>query len=241
MPPTSGIGDCVTGGFLVAGIMMALFNRERTGKGEVVNVSLYGAAIWSMSSMLLRANPKYGGTFPMTPNQGDPLTNNYECSDGKWCNISVRAYDKDAALMYEKLGISEDVKKLGDVNVNNYCDMSEELIPLIRRAMKKQSSEYWINEFRKDDLVIGILPHMTDVLVDEQAWANGFLEKLVNRNEETSIMSCPPIHLASYEKPLSVPAPHLGENTVGILEELGYTPEEIQDMGKEGAIKKLSC
>ena len=40
LPPTSGIGDCVSGGFLVAGIMTALFNRERTGKGDIVNVSL---------------------------------------------------------------------------------------------------------------------------------------------------------------------------------------------------------
>ena len=82
---------------------------EHRGKGDIVNVSLYGAAIWVMSSMLLRANPKYGKTFPFSLSHGDPLTNNYECADGEWCNISVYAYDKDAPLMYKLLGIEEDL------------------------------------------------------------------------------------------------------------------------------------
>ncbi len=237
MPPTSGIGDCISGGFLVAGIMTALFNRERTGKGDIVNVSLYGAAIWAMSSMLLRANPKYNEQFPVSTNHGDPLTNNYECADGKWCNISVRAYDKDADLIYKLLGIEDEIKAIGNVNVNNYCSMSEVLIPLIRTAMKKKTSDVWMKEFRERDLVIGLLPHMTDVLVDEQAWVNGFVEELINRNGEKTTMSCPPIHLGSYIKDAATPAPKMGENTEEVLIAYGYSKEEIDRMRKNGAVK----
>lgn len=237
LPPTTGIGDCVSGGYLVAGIMTALFNRERTGKGDVVDVPLYGAAIWAMSSMLLRANPKYNEKFPFGPSHGDPLTNNYECADGEWCNISVRAYDKDASLMYELLGISEDIKALGEVTVENYCSLSETIIPLIRRAMKQKTSEEWMRIFREKDLVIGKLSHMTEVLCDEQAWANGFIEEITNRNGEKSVMSCPPIHFASYEKSPSKPAPMIAENTDEVLKDFGYSDEEIAHLHDVGAVK----
>ena len=237
LPPTSGIGDCVTGGFLVAGIMTALYNRERTGKGDIVNLSLYGAAIWVMSSMLLRANPKYNEQFPVSPNHGDPLTNNYECADGEWCNISVRAYAKDAPLMYKLLGIEDEIQTVGNVTVENYVEKADVLIPIVRRAMKKKTSDQWMKEFRENDLVIGKLPHMTDVLVDEQAWANGFIEELINRNGEKSIMSCPPIHLGSYTKDPAAPAPRMGEQTDEILRSFGYDEAAICHMHEIGAVK----
>ena len=237
MPPTSGIGDCVSGGFLVAGIMTALYNRERTGRGDIVNVSLYGAAIWVMSTMLLRANPKYGEKFPFDPNHGDPLTNNYECADGEWCNISVRAYEKDAPLMYKVLGIEDVVNALGNVTVDNICSMSDILIPVIRKAMKQKTSDEWIQLFREQDLVIGRLPHMTDVLTDEQAWVNGFIEELTNRNGEKSVMSCPPIRLGSFEKSPAAPAPRMGEQTDSVLQCFGYDEAMIRRMHESGAVK----
>jgi len=43
----TGIGDCVTGSFLMVGILTALYNREKTGRGDIVHTSLYRAAIWS--------------------------------------------------------------------------------------------------------------------------------------------------------------------------------------------------
>jgi len=216
---TSGVGDCVTGGFLLSGILMALYQRTFTGRGDVVNASLYGTAVWVMSSMLLRANPKYGEVFPPTPNaSGDPLTNNYECADGEWVNISVRAYEKDAESIYETLGITDEIEGIGNVNVNTYFGMKEILIPIVRRAMKKKTASEWINEFRKKDLVIGLLPHMKDVLTDEQVWANGFMEEIVNRNGSKTPISCPPIRLESFKKDSAVVAPLLDENKAEILE-----------------------
>ncbi len=237
LPPTSGIGDCVSGGFLVAGIMTALYNRERTGKGDIVNVSLYGAAIWAMSSMLLRANPKYSEHFPLSPSQGDPLTNNYECADGEWCNISVRAYDKDAPMMYKLLGIEDEINALGNVNVETYYNMSETLVPMIRKAMKKKTSDQWMKEFRDNDLVIGKLPHMTDVLVDEQAWANGFVEELTCPNGEKTVLACPPIHLGSFTKDPATPAPGMGAQTDEVLRSFGYDEDTIRSMHETGAVK----
>lgn len=237
LPATSGIGDCVTGGFLLAGVLAALYNRERTGKGDIVNASLYGTAIWCMSSMLLRADPSYGNHYPCSPYQADPLTYNYKCKDGEWCNISVRIYDNDAPKIYSILGIEDDVKALGDVNEKTYYLMAEKLIPVIQSGFIKMTYDEVAEKFKAADLAFGKLSHIEDILTDEQAWANSFVEKTQNRNGTQSTIACPPIRFASFEKENSMPAPLLGENTDEIMKDCGYTQEQIDRFKEEGAVK----
>ena len=113
LPVTSGVGDCVTGGFLLANICTALYKRQITGEGDSICVSLYNCGIWVMSAMMLRADPHYGGHYPVGPNCGDPLTYSYKCSDGEQVIISERIYEKDAPLIYELLGVTEEIASGG--------------------------------------------------------------------------------------------------------------------------------
>ena len=55
-----------------------------------------------------------------------------------------------------------------DIYVRTYYNMSETLIPIIRNAMKQKTSDEWMRLFRENDLVIGRLPNMKDVLVNRQ-------------------------------------------------------------------------
>ena len=236
VPATSGIGDCVTSGFLLANIMAALYNRSITGNGDHINVSLYNCGIWVMSAMLLRADPHYGGHYPVGPYFGNPLTSNYKCADGEWVIISERAYDKDAPMMYQILGIEKEVQE-GQINKDNYYNKSEYLIPIIQKAFLKGTSSEWIYKFREKDLVIEKLTHIKDILTDEQAHANRFVETIVNRNGYRSTVASPPIRLESIEKKEKKPASLLGENTDEIMLSYGYTENEISKMREEGAVK----
>ena len=222
----SGIGDCVTAGFLLSSISIALFNRERTGKGDFVNVSLYNVGIWVMSAMMVRADPKYGGHFPLSPLEGNPLSRNYQCKDGEWLIISERAYEKDAPLMYKLLDIENEIASLG-IDAKNYVSKSAEMIPFIEKAFLKKTSLEWEAEFRALDLVVERLTHIKDNLTAEQAWANGFVENVVQRNGIVSTIAVPPVRLASFQREQSEPAPLLGQNTNEIMRAYGYTDEQI--------------
>lgn len=94
-----------------------------------------------------------------------------------------------------------------------------------------------MKDFRDNDLVIGKLPHMTDVLVDEQAWANGFVEALTCPNGEKTVLACPPIHLNYYTKDPATPAPALGAHTDEVLRSFGYDEHTIRQMHSVGAVK----
>ena len=238
LPVLSGIGDVLTGGFLAAGISAALYNRECTGKGDLVTVSLYGTAVWAMSTMLLRGLPEYGGHYPVTPLEADPLTNSYRCSDGEWVNIALRNFDRETPLMFELLGITEEVEQAGGVRADNYFKKCEIIVPLMTKGFLTHDSAYWIKTFTENDIVIGKLMHMTEVVEDPQALANGYITAHTNINGTHCPIANQPIRFGSYTQPEDCCAPKIGENTAEILRGYGYSDPQIAELIGCGAVKE---
>ena len=79
------MGDAPSGAFLAGGVGTALFKRERTGKGVLVDVALLGAAVWTLAvdlvptSILERDPDKFGATV-----LSSPLVGPYATSDARW-------------------------------------------------------------------------------------------------------------------------------------------------------------
>ncbi len=94
-PLACSLGDATTGTFLFGAIMMALYDRERTGKGQVVDTSLYTNGIWasaeSMWSMLLSGRPLRSLSEYIKSN---PLVQLYKCGDGKWAQFCLLQSDR---------------------------------------------------------------------------------------------------------------------------------------------------
>lgn len=81
------------------------------------------------------------------------------------------------------------------------------------------------------------MSHFADVENDPQAWINGYVKKITFPNGETGTMPCPPIHMASLEDEDYVVAPSIGAHTSFVLQDYGYTDEEIHSLMDSGAVK----
>jgi crotonobetainyl-CoA:carnitine CoA-transferase CaiB-like acyl-CoA transferase len=85
VPPAPGFGDSIGGMAIAGGIMGALFHRERTGQGSIVDVSLFGTGLWAMGqAMALSLVLKMPWMAP--PNDKlsfNPLVRNYATKDGR--------------------------------------------------------------------------------------------------------------------------------------------------------------
>lgn len=235
-PPTGG-GDTVVGNVLLSGILAALYRRERTGTGDFVTASLYNAGIWSLSSMVIQAQQKYGNRFPKKAEETVPFSAAYRCADGKWLCLTVLDYERYARPLYRALGIEQEAEALG---IRSYTDMlngQAELLPLFRGAFMQKTAARWEEILHAEDIVCGVMPHFRDVTESEQAWVNDYVETYAFRTGDTCVMPVPPIRLASQEVPRSAPAPLTGEDTERILNALGYQAEQIAKMRADGAVK----
>ena len=164
--PTA-IGDCVSGVILVAGIMTALYNREKTGKGEVIKTALYGVATWVMCNMIIQAQDKYEKTFPKPREEEGCMTTKYRCKDGEWFLINSLDYNRDALKIYDLLGLSEEVRALGVVDAATKTEHNVELLGMFQKVFLEKTCAEWVKIFREADIVSGAMSHFRDVSHDE--------------------------------------------------------------------------
>lgn len=241
LPVISAVGDTVTGGFAAAGILSALYAKAKTGLGQTVNLSLYSVGIWANGSMLLRADPKAGNeVFPKRPEEIGALDCQFCCGDGEWVVLGQRGYDKDANHMYELLGVRDQVEAYGGGSAqryNNDLEFRKFLYRIMSKAMLKKPAAEWLRIFRENDIPMGPVAHYADVLRDEQAIANKFVDTLNGPDGHSCTIARPPIHMSSLEYKQSCPAQKFAESTDEVLLSVGYTQDELDSMRSENAIK----
>jgi crotonobetainyl-CoA:carnitine CoA-transferase CaiB-like acyl-CoA transferase len=229
------IVDITTGYIASIAVLAQLFERSRTGRGGYVDVSMFATAVAlqqaSMTGFLGNgALPeRTGSAAPYSaPNEA------FEASDG-W--IMVAAYLGDR---WSKFCI---VVGLPDLVTDPRFDTSSKRV-LNRAAMraaigpmfKKQDSEYWLQRLIAVDILCSKVSDYQDVL------ANPALEhlKLIAeiKGRDGKLYRTPGFPANSRESQ-SVPhraPPELGEHTVDVLENLGYSSNEIKELIESGAV-----
>ena len=109
MPPArfpGGIGDAATSQMLLAGIGLALYHRERTGRGQRVDVSLLQAGIFTMALPLIAAAGGTAAEVRATRAESSvPLMQPYRTKDGVWLNLLCLDWKRWWPLLVDALGL----------------------------------------------------------------------------------------------------------------------------------------
>ena len=110
-PPTQmlpGIGDEAGALSCAWGVTAALYAREKTGRGQVVDTSLMGGLI-STLAFIMAAPAILGQEFPreVRATAGNPIYNHYRCQDDKWLVIAHLQPDRYWPLVCKALGLEE--------------------------------------------------------------------------------------------------------------------------------------
>ena len=109
-------------------------------------------------------------------------------------------------------------------------------MPIYEQCFLKKTSDEWLKIFADLDIVCGRLNHFKDVLEDEQAWANGYLQKYRCTNGAERVLTTCPVRLGS-QGPLTLgEAVMYGANNRDVLEELGYSGAQVDEMMKNGTL-----
>lgn len=230
------MGDTATGSLLFGGIMTALYNRERTGKGDFVTMSLFNAGIWIMAGSIIMAEKPYCHPFPEKRLSGNAINLVYECADKEWIRATILEYSRYADKFFDALGVTEEIKALGIHDTVSMTEKAEEVVPMFERIFRQKTSKEWTNIFNSLDIVNGRLNHFSDVLDDEQAWANEYIQKYICTNGAERILMTNPVRLGS-QGALPIGRPILcGMDNSEVLSSLGYTDEQIDQMAQKGIL-----
>ncbi|QGF22422.1 CaiB/BaiF CoA transferase family protein [Raineyella fluvialis] len=235
--PPQAFGDYNHAVVMAAGILAALFNRTRTGKGEKVVGNLYHTALWGGSIGILATQS--GATYPKSRTQvPNPFNNTYQTADGKWLLLCQPQYDKYFGAMMRILGLDE---YAGDESVNSLPALkasgkAPHVIGLLEGAFRTRPMEEWTTLLTEQDVPHQALFHYEDVIVDEEAHANDALRTVEYQAYGPRSIATSPIRFGSYGDPPLLLSKPTGYHTVDYLEKLGYTTEQIADLEASGAV-----
>lgn len=229
------MADHTVGMIAVQMILMSLYQRERTGRGQAIEVPMFeNMAVYVLSEHLyLRTfEPPLGGT-------GDPRVINPEAKplatrDGFIC-ISANT-DAQAFSFFEAIGRPElkDDPRFNSVaarfaNVDAYFELRS-------TALRARDTADWMAVF--DRLSIPAMPYHTfESLLDDPHLADVGLFTEVEHPTEGRIRNIGLANrLSGGSRDDYVPPPKLGQDSIDVLEEAGYAPEEITRLVAAGAI-----
>jgi crotonobetainyl-CoA:carnitine CoA-transferase CaiB-like acyl-CoA transferase len=230
----AGMGDHPAALALYGGIVMALYRREKTGKGGHVASSLLANGFWSNG---LPIQAKFcGATFtPRVPRDQAPnaLTNMYRCRDGRWLTLSLLDEERQWPRLVravEEPSLEHDPRFATKSARHEHAG---ELVMICDHIFLARDFAEWRQRLDAAGLVFGFVATLDDVVADRQARENGFILPIPDTPFET-IDS--PIYIDGEEKRRPERAPEVGEGGDEVLREAGLAQDEIAKMRGAGII-----
>lgn len=230
------IGDSIAALHAVIGTLAALRHRDRTGKGQVVDVALYEAVFNLMESLL----PEYGMFRMVRERTGSSLpgivpSNTYVTRDGKYVVIGANA-DSIFRRMMRAIG-RDDLADDPELTHNDGRVAHTETI--------EQAISAWTSQHDLDDIlrVLGAaevpsakIYDIADIVADAHYQARGMIEQLHLADGQTLLAPGIVPKLSATPGATAWLGPELGAHTAEVLSELGYDTAAITALRAEGVI-----
>ena len=215
LPPAirSGQGDHTTGLSMAAGVMAALFDRERTGKGRVVSTSLLRTGIYTLGwdvGVYLRFG-KRQSTKSSRKNPA-PQMNCYRCADGRAFWLLGMEADRHFPGLLKAIGREELASVDNFKNARARSINAGEFIAVLDEHFATHDYAYWTTKFDENDVWWAPLNSIAEAVADPQVIASGaFVDMTPQPGEEPYRAVNSPVDFSDYT-PSYGPVPNLGEH-----------------------------
>jgi len=230
------LADMTAGLYSVIGILAALAVRDRTGEGQLVDISLLEAQIGWLTNLAGsyfatgQEPPRLGNLHPtITPYQ--PL----RTKDGHI--ILAVGSERLWGRLCRVLGIEETVGRDPRFATNRDRNRHRaELMEILSDVLSQHETACWLPRLEEAGIPSGPICGVADALGDPQVQARGGVVELAHPLAGLVRSLGNPVHLSETPPAYHRPPPLLGEHTDEVLEELGYGPEAIEQLRVEGTV-----
>jgi crotonobetainyl-CoA:carnitine CoA-transferase CaiB-like acyl-CoA transferase len=228
--------DVIASHFLAEAILVALIERERTGEGQAIEVSMLGALLDSqMQELVTFLNLGLAPARPEVPAAHwiiNPPYGVYQTADG-WVAIAM----SDPVALGEAIG-SEAVTALGSWEAA--AENGELIFNEVEKALPARTSAEWIEIFDRHGVWAGPVHRYEDLPGNEQIQAEGYFRAIPTARGGSFLCPDGAIRFSAHESTEHRAPPRVSEHAEEILSEFGIAEEERERLLESGCVARAA-
>jgi len=229
------IADISGGMFASNGILVALYNREKTGKGQMVDVSLLDSQVaW----LTYRAGAYLAsGEIPQPMGSGHPVIVPYQAFKAKDVFINIAVGNDQLWERFCKAVVLENVMNDPKFATNaKRVENREEIVKIISDLIVTRDGEEWLKILTDAGIPCGPIYTVDKIFADPQVLHREMVKELDHPKAGKVKVTGIPIKLSDTPGEVETAPPVLGQHTQEVLTELGYSDQDLEKLKQENVI-----
>lgn len=224
------IADIAGGGMNAAiGILLALFARQNTGKGQYIDISMTDGMVGFLPAALF-----FRQLTGQEPKRADGILshryacyNTYETADGRY--LSIGAVEN---RFWKQLCDTLEIPEYAPLQYDE--QRREEILQSMRQTFKQKTLDEWDAILADLDICWGRIQSTKEVLEDPLFLQRETVVEIEDKDGKKSKTIGVTVKLSDTPGTIRTPPVDFGESTAAILQEMGYTEEDIKMFEKKG-------
>lgn len=231
------MADHVAGVYGALSLMLALFHKQRTGRGQLIDLSLAESLIRVLDGFYV--GHRETGYVPERSGTANPVIaphDTYQFADGVWVQVpcsTQRMFERLCTLLDASHLVDDPRFETNGDRVVNRTSLDEELVP----RMAALPSDRFLSLALDAGIAAARVNSVADLMADDHAVARGILQEVYDANLGREIVMQSPVPRLS-ETPGVVrwPGHELGQDTDQVLTWIGYSADRIAELRDRGVI-----
>ena len=231
------IADMTCGMYAAMGILAALYGREKTGRGQFLDMALLDSQLTWLANvgsnyMNAKASPKRWGN-------AHPSIVPYEVFRGRDGRAFVLGVGTEALWkkFVRMMGMENSVGQEERFRTNALRTKNREaLIPILQEKLDQQTASVWLEKLAEAEIPAAPINTVEEAVNDAQTLARNMIVQLEHPALGVARSIGNPIKFSETPVSYRLPPPMLGEHTSEVLRGLGYSEEEVRAMSNSSAV-----
>ena len=210
-------------------ILAALYVRERTGRGQLVETSLLAAVLALQSGLVV--------DFPgrQTVLRETPTYRLYQAGDGGWLFLACgnQSFWVKLCKALGRPDLADDPRFSSWLSRRDHGDA---LTPILEKAFASRPCEEWLRLLTEHDIPAARTQPLQEFMRDPAVLHHGMVVQYEHPEKGSLTLMGPPLRFSDTPAADAGPPPTLGQHTEPILRELGYDDADIADLRRRGIV-----